>query len=149
MACRSAVSSSSSIAERWRTRSAAGRICEPPDAGRIIDAAAATPHAWAVVAGGRSASVTSSRNISMADTLFGKIIRREIPADIVFEDDEVLAFRDINPQAPVHVLFIPKKAVATLNELGADNAAIIGQLFLAATGWAKQQGFAEDGYRLV
>jgi len=85
----------------------------------------------------------------MGDTLFGKIIRREIPAEIVYEDDDVLAFRDINPQAPVHVLFIPKQAVATLNDLAADHAALIGKLFLAATGWAKQQGFAEDGYRLV
>jgi len=85
----------------------------------------------------------------MSDTLFDKIIRREIPADIVYEDDDVLAFRDINPQAPVHVLFIPKQALATLNELSAGNAALIGKLFLAATGWAKQQGFADDGYRIV
>ena len=85
----------------------------------------------------------------MGDTLFGKIIRREIPADIVYEDDDVLAFRDINPQAPVHVLFIPKNALATLNDLRADNAALIGKLFLAATGWAKQQGFSDDGYRVV
>jgi len=85
----------------------------------------------------------------MGDTLFGKIIRREIPAEIVYEDDDVLAFRDINPQAPVHVLFIPKQAVATLNDLAADHAALIGKLFLAATGWAKQQGFADDGYRIV
>lgn len=85
----------------------------------------------------------------MGDTLFGKIIRREIPAEIVYEDDDVLAFRDINPQAPVHVLFIPKQAVATLNDLGADHAALIGRLFLAATGWAKRQGFADDGYRIV
>jgi histidine triad (HIT) family protein len=85
----------------------------------------------------------------MGDTLFGKIIRREIPADIVFEDDDVLAFRDINPQAPVHVLFIPKKAFATLNDLGASDAALIGKLFLAATAWAKANGFADDGYRLV
>ena len=85
----------------------------------------------------------------MGDTLFGKIIRREIPAEIVYEDDDVLAFRDINPQAPVHVLFIPKQAVATLNDLAAGHAALIGKLFLAATGWAKQQGFAEDGYRVV
>jgi len=85
----------------------------------------------------------------MGDTLFGKIIRREIPADIVYEDDDVLAFRDINPQAPVHVLFIPKHAVATLNDLSADHTALISKLFLAATRWAKQQGFAEDGYRLV
>lgn len=85
----------------------------------------------------------------MGDTLFGKIIRREIPADIVFEDDDVLAFRDVNPQAPVHVLFIPKKPFATLNDLGADDAALIGRLFLAATSWAKANGLADDGYRVV
>ena len=60
------------------------------------------------------------------DTLFGKIIRREIPADIVYEDDDVLAFRDIQPQAPVHVLFIPKRAVATLNDLVVDDAPHVG-----------------------
>jgi histidine triad (HIT) family protein len=85
----------------------------------------------------------------MGDTLFGKIIRREIPADIIYEDDDVMAFRDINPQAPVHVLFIPKKAFATLNDLRIGDAAVIGKLFLAATGWAKAQGFADNGYRLV
>lgn len=85
----------------------------------------------------------------MADTLFDKIIRREIPAEIVYEDADVLAFRDINPQAPVHVLFVPKKSIATLNDLTADNAAVIGKLFLAATSWAKAQGFADNGYRCV
>jgi len=85
----------------------------------------------------------------MPDTLFGKIIRREIPADIVYEDDDVLAFRDINPQAPVHVLFIPKRAIATLNDAGDSDAATIGGLVLTASRWAKQQGFAENGYRCV
>jgi histidine triad (HIT) family protein len=85
----------------------------------------------------------------MSDTLFSKIIRRDIPADIVYEDDDVLAFRDIHPQAPVHVLFIPKAPLATLNDLDAANAALIGKLFLAATAWAKQQGFADNGYRVV
>ena len=85
----------------------------------------------------------------MSDTLFAKIIRREIPADIVYEDDAVLAFRDINPQAPVHVLFIPKKALATLDVAGADDAALIGNLVLAAARWAREQGFADDGYRIV
>ncbi len=83
------------------------------------------------------------------DTVFGKIIRKEIPADIVYEDDEILAFRDINPQAPVHVLFIPKRAIATLNDAKADDAELIGKLVIAATAWAKKQGFADDGYRLV
>jgi len=85
----------------------------------------------------------------MADTLFGKIIRREIPADIVYEDDDVLAFRDINPQAPVHVLFIPKRAIATLNDASEDDAALIGKLVMSAVRWAKAQGLAEEGYRCV
>ena len=85
----------------------------------------------------------------MSDTLFGKIIRREIPANIVYEDDDVLAFRDIQPQAPVHVLFIPKRAVPTLNDLGADDAAMVGKLVLAAAAFAKREGLAEAGYRTV
>ena len=85
----------------------------------------------------------------MSDTLFGKIIRRDIPADIVYEDDEVLAFRDINPQAPVHVLFIPKKPIATLNDVTVGDAALVGKLFVAASAWAKREGFADNGYRCV
>jgi histidine triad (HIT) family protein len=85
----------------------------------------------------------------MGDTIFGKIIRREIPADIVYEDDEVLAFRDLNPQAPVHVLFIPKKPIATLNDATPDDAVLLGKVLLAAANYAKQEGFAEDGYRTV
>lgn len=82
-------------------------------------------------------------------TLFAKIIAREIPADIVYEDEHVLAFRDINPQAPVHVLFIPKRAVATLNELQPGDEALVGRLALAAAAYAKREGFAENGYRVV
>ena len=82
-------------------------------------------------------------------TLFSKIIRREIPADIVFEDDEVLAFRDIAPQAPVHVLFIPKREIPTLNVAGDDDAVLLGRLALAAAAYAKREGFADDGYRVV
>lgn len=85
----------------------------------------------------------------MTDTLFAKIVRREIPADIVYEDDDVLAFRDITPQAPVHVLFIPKTPIATLNDLTAADALGVGKLVLAAARYAKAQGFAEDGYRVV
>ena len=85
----------------------------------------------------------------MSDTLFAKIIRREIPADIVYEDDDVLGFRDINPQAPVHVLFVPKTPVATLNDLTEADALLVGKVVLAATRWAKTQGFAENGYRVV
>lgn len=82
-------------------------------------------------------------------TIFDKIIAREIPADIVFEDEEVLAFRDINPQAPVHVLFIPKTPVATLNDLAPGDEAVVGRLVTSATAYAKAQGFADDGYRVV
>ena len=82
-------------------------------------------------------------------TLFAKIIRREIPADIVYEDDDVLAFRDINPQAPVHVLFVPKEPVATLNDLGAEQERLIGRLVLAAAAYAKREGYGERGYRMV
>jgi len=85
----------------------------------------------------------------MGDTIFGKIIRREIPADIVYEDDDVLAFRDLNPQAPVHVLFIPKKPIATLNDGTPEDAVLLGKVLLAAASYAKQEGFAEDGYRTV
>jgi histidine triad (HIT) family protein len=85
----------------------------------------------------------------MSDTIFSKIVRREIPADIVYEDDEVLAFRDLNPQAPVHVLFIPKQPLATLNDATAGDAELLGKLLLATAAYAKQEGFAEQGYRTV
>ena len=85
----------------------------------------------------------------MSDTIFNRIIRREIPADIVFEDEHLIAFRDIAPQAPVHVLFVPKTPIATLNDLQPDQAAIVGRLAHAAAEYAKREGFAEDGYRVV
>ncbi|BFI96433.1 MAG: histidine triad nucleotide-binding protein [Rhodanobacter sp.] len=85
----------------------------------------------------------------MGDTIFGKIIRREIPADIVYEDDELLAFRDLNPQAPVHVLFIPKKAIPTLDDATPEDAALLGRLLLAAAEYARREGLAEQGYRVV
>ncbi len=86
----------------------------------------------------------------MNDTIFGKIIRREIPAAIVYEDDEVLGFKDIAPQAPVHVLFIPKNVhIATLDDAKPDDAALIGKLALAAAEYARREGFEQDGYRIV
>ena len=85
----------------------------------------------------------------MTETIFSKIVRREIPAEIVYENDEVLAFRDLNPQAPVHVLFIPKRALATLNDATATDAELLGKLLLAAADYARQEGFAEQGYRTV
>ncbi|NII10306.1 histidine triad nucleotide-binding protein [Oleiagrimonas sp. C23AA] len=85
----------------------------------------------------------------MSDTIFGKIIRREVPADIVFENDDVLAFRDLNPQAPVHVLFIPKQAVASLDAAGTEHAELLGKLLLATAEYARAEGLAEPGYRTV
>ena len=85
----------------------------------------------------------------MGDTIFSKIIRREIPADIVHEDADVVGFRDVNAQAPTHVLFIPRRPVATLNDLDEADALLIGKLVLAATAYAKAEGFAEKGYRCV
>jgi histidine triad (HIT) family protein len=85
----------------------------------------------------------------MADTIFARIAAGEIPADIVYQDDDVVAFRDVNPQAPVHVLVIPRKAIPTLNDLTPDDAALVGKLFLAAAQVAEQEGIAESGYRTV
>ena len=85
----------------------------------------------------------------MSDTIFHKIIRREIPADIVHEDEHLIAFRDIAPQAPVHVLFVPKTDFATLNDVPEEQSIVIGRLATAAASYAKAQGFAEDGYRIV
>ena len=85
----------------------------------------------------------------MSDTIFHKIMRREIPADVVHEDENVIAFRDIAPQAPVHVLFVPKRDFATLNDVPEEDAVVIGKLATAAARYAKKEGFAEDGYRIV
>lgn len=86
----------------------------------------------------------------MNDTIFGKIIRREIPATIVYEDDEVLGFQDISPQAPVHVLFIPKQTlIPTLDDAAPEQAGLIGRLVLAAAEYARREGFAGNGYRVV
>ena len=85
----------------------------------------------------------------MTDTIFTKIIRREIPARIAYEDEHVLAFHDVNPQAPTHVLFIPKTPIATLNDLQPEHAELVGRLVLAAAAFARQEGFAENGYRTV
>ena len=85
----------------------------------------------------------------MQDTIFSKIIRREIPADIVYEDEDVLGFRDISPQAPVHVLFVPRTAYATLNDVPASDAVLLGKLLLAAAAYARREGFADTGYRVL
>lgn len=85
----------------------------------------------------------------MSEDLFLKIIDREIPADIVYEDDEVLAFNDINPQAPVHVLVIPKKHIRTLNDVKDGDEALLGRLMNVARKIARDRGVDNDGYRVV
>ena len=85
----------------------------------------------------------------MADCLFCKIVSGEIPAKVVYEDDHCLAFDDINPQAPVHVLVIPKKHVVSLTDADAADAELLGRLCLACAEVAAQKGIAEDGYRVV
>ena len=85
----------------------------------------------------------------MADCLFCKIIAREIPASIVYEDDRVLAFNDINPQAPAHVLVIPKRHIESLNELAPGDDAIVGEVVRRAAAIAKERGISAGGFRTV
>lgn len=85
----------------------------------------------------------------MADSIFTKIIRREIPAGIVLETDDVIAFDDIMPQAPVHVLVVPKKPLARIAEAGAEDEALLGKLLLAAQEVARRKGVETSGYRIV
>src|SRR5210317_1614576 len=84
----------------------------------------------------------------MADTIFTKVINKEIPADIVYEDDLSLAFRDIDPQAPVHILIIPKKPIEQLNDAEVSDRELLGHLIFVAHKVAEKEGVAE-GYRLV
>ena len=85
----------------------------------------------------------------MSDTIFGRIAAGEVPVDILYEDEDVVAFRDVAPQAPTHVLVIPRKPIPTLNDLRAEDAELVGKLFLAAKKVAEQEGIAEAGYRTV
>lgn len=82
-------------------------------------------------------------------TLFERIIAGEIPANIVYRDDRVTAFRDIRPRAPTHILIVPNKAIPTANEIGEGDEALVGHLFTVARDLAKQEGIAEKGYRLI
>ena len=85
----------------------------------------------------------------MADCLFCKIIERKIPSSVVYEDDRILAFNDIDPQAPTHVLIMPKRHIPTLNDLGVEDEQIIGELVRRAATIAKERGFSETGYRTL
>ncbi|MDD9156891.1 purine nucleoside phosphoramidase [Aliivibrio sp. S4TY2] len=83
------------------------------------------------------------------ETIFSKIIRKEIPADVVYQDDLVTAFRDINPRAPSHVLIIPNKLIPTTNDVEAEDELVMGRLFTVAKKIAIDEGIAKDGYRLI
>jgi len=87
--------------------------------------------------------------MSDPDCLFCKILAGEIPADIIFESESAIAFRDINPQAPTHVLIIPRQHVATINDIESQHEELVGNLFSAAKAIASAEGLSEDGYRVV
>ncbi len=85
----------------------------------------------------------------MADTVFGKIVKGDIPADKVWDDDQCIAIRDINPQAPAHVLIIPRDPIETIDDVPAQQKALFGHVTWVATEIARREGLAADGYRLV
>ena len=83
------------------------------------------------------------------DTIFGKIVRGDAPADVVYQDEYVTAFRDIHPQAPTHILIIPNRAIPTVNDVSVEDEAVLGHLFIVAAKLAQEEGIADDGYRLI
>jgi histidine triad (HIT) family protein len=85
----------------------------------------------------------------MSNCIFCRIASGEIPANVVYEDEHVVAFRDLNPQAPTHVLVVPRRHIATLNDVGEADAELIGRMYLAAQAVAARDGIAEPGYRTV
>ena len=82
-------------------------------------------------------------------SLFTKIINRDIPADIIYEDSDVIAFNDINPQAPIHILIVPKKEIKTLNDIKEEDKDIVGKIFIAAKKIAKNLKIDKSGYRTI
>ena len=82
-------------------------------------------------------------------TIFSKIIAGEIPADIVYQDEQVTAFRDIEPQAPIHILIVPNKEIPTVNDMRIEDEQLVGHMFTVAQQIALREGIAEDGYRLL
>ncbi|BAF59065.1 diadenosine tetraphosphate (Ap4A) hydrolase and other HIT family hydrolases [Pelotomaculum thermopropionicum SI] len=85
----------------------------------------------------------------MQDCIFCKIVNRELPSDVVYENEDILVFKDIKPEAPVHLLLIPKKHIPSLLDLSEEDAGVIGQIQLAASRLAREMGLAERGFRLV
>lgn len=85
----------------------------------------------------------------MPETIFSRIIRREIPSDVLYQDDLVTAFRDVGPKAPVHVLIVPNEQIVSVAEVEQRHEAALGRLFTVARRIAEQEGIAADGYRLI
>ena len=85
----------------------------------------------------------------MSECLFCRIVRKEIPASVVYEDDRLLAFNDTNPQAPLHALVIPKRHIATLNDIAAEDAALVGEMIRTAAAIADAKGYAQRGFRTI
>ena len=85
----------------------------------------------------------------MSKTLFERIIDREIEADIVWENERIIAFNDISPQAPTHILIVPKKVISSLNELEEEDRDLIGEMFIVAKNIAEEKGISENGYRTI
>lgn len=106
------------------------------------------PHFSPKMRGKFQSSLLGSVNL-VEDCIFCKIVRKEVPADILFEDDNLIAFNDIHPQAPTHVLIVPKEHIPTVNDLTEDQAALVGNLVLRAQALAAQRGIDGAGYRLV
>ena len=88
-------------------------------------------------------------NNSPEETIFGQIIRKEIPSDMVFQDDLVTAFRDISPQRPTHVLIVPNKLIPTVDDVTEEDEAVLGRMLTVAKKIARDEGISEDGYRLI
>lgn len=91
----------------------------------------------------------NTQEFDLENGLFCKIVRGEIPAKIIFQDDHITAFEDIAPQAPVHILIIPNKCIPTVDQIELEDQAVLGKLFLTAKKIARQLGIAEKGYRLI
>ncbi|PIV42244.1 MAG: histidine triad nucleotide-binding protein [Candidatus Nealsonbacteria bacterium CG_4_10_14_0_2_um_filter_40_15] len=85
----------------------------------------------------------------MKDCIFCKIVDKELPADILYEDNNVIVFKDIKPKAPLHILIVPKKHIPSINHLESEDKELVGEMFLVAKKMAKKQGVAKTGYRLV
>lgn len=129
------------------------RLTHPKVTGRLAPPFLATGDVRYTVVQPIPALSTRTRRIyktTMAnETIFSKIIRREVPATIVFQDEWVTAFRDINPQAPTHILIVPNKLIPTVNDVTAEDEQMLGHLFTVARQIAEQEGIAVNGYRLL